>query len=146
MNKDMYELVARIRDHYQNQQNSSQAIIDVAERLLKVGEKQVLEKYDTGKIKWQTKEGDKGMYEMATKNDNAENPDFKALLAHLKETDGRMRIKKDQMFYWLFESGDAIGRKAYEVKEKAPPPPPNTTANACPATGGSPYAANVESR
>ena len=124
MNKDMYELVARIRDHYQQAEASATAIVDVCERILKVGVKKVFQSFDTGKIKWQTKEGGKGMYEMATKADNAENSDFKALMANLREKDGRLRVKKEQMFYWLFESGDAIGRKPYQVKEKAPAPAP----------------------
>ncbi len=41
--------------------------------------------------------------------ENKDNKDFEALLADLKEHDGKLTIKPH--FYWLFSSGDAVGRK-----------------------------------
>lgn len=57
-------------------------------------------------IKWETKQGNKGPYEKAAKQDGK---DYQLLVEDLQKHQGKFR--RDGFFYWLFEREDAIGRK-----------------------------------
>lgn len=56
------------------------------------------------KINWKEANGASGPYEKAT-----DGVDYHLLVKDLKSSDGKFR--KGGFFYWLFQRGDAVGRK-----------------------------------
>lgn len=62
--------------------------------------------WDPSKIKWEHAEGSKGPYE---RSEDADNPEFKAMLQDLAAHGGR--LSKDGYFYWTFKNGSTVGRK-----------------------------------
>lgn len=64
------------------------------------------ETYDISKIKWEERQGQKGLFE---KTDDYNSLDYKALLRDLQSHKGKMR--KNGYFLWIFENGATIGRK-----------------------------------
>ncbi len=98
----LYETLAKMRDFHEG-------IAEALNELIQTKSKQVLGTVKTENIVWQKRTGDKGDFELADLKENKDNKDFEALLADLKEHDGKLTIKPH--FYWLFSSGDAVGRK-----------------------------------
>lgn len=111
---EIYEFIARLRD-------ACDQISAEADKLLKSVGKRVTKEYDAEKVAWTKAEGSKGSYERA---ETQENPDYKALLADLKDHNGRMQIKGN--FYWLFQDDKTIGRKPSTGLKKAKVPPTTT--------------------
>lgn len=63
-------------------------------------------KWDSGKVKWEEKEGPKGLYE---KSEDSNNLEFKNMLKDLANHGGK--ITRNGYFYWIFQSGNVVGRK-----------------------------------
>jgi hypothetical protein len=99
---DLYEALARVRDY-------ANAVAEVLDKLVQTKVKVLTKDYDTEKIQWVEKLGAKGPFQYADPKTEGTNLDFKALLADLKEHDGRLR--HSDMFYWLFQDAAGIGRK-----------------------------------
>ena len=99
---ELYEALARIRDYHN-------AIGDVLDKLIQTKTKIATKEYDTEKIHWVERTGTKGPYQFADPKTEGAKPDFKALLADLKEHNGKFRHKG--MFYWVFNDAASIGRK-----------------------------------
>lgn len=109
VDEDLYEALAVVRD-------CLSGAADALDRLIGQKSKVVLKEFDVSKIVWTQKEGNKGPYELANKVANADNPNWKALKECLGEKDGKATFEK--LFYWLFEDGDAIGRKEAKWSKK----------------------------
>ena len=62
--------------------------------------------WDPNRITWQEAEGSSGPYEKAS---DASNPDYQLLVKDLRSHDGK--LSRSGFFYWLFTTGDAVGRK-----------------------------------
>jgi hypothetical protein len=99
---DLYEALARVRDH-------AYAVAEVLDKLVQTKVKILTKDYDTEKIYWVEKLGAKGPFQYADPKTEGTKPNFEALLADLKEHDGRFR--QGGMFYWLFRDAAGIGRK-----------------------------------
>lgn len=63
-------------------------------------------KWDPSKIKWEEKEGPKGLYE---RSEDVENPDFQNMLKDLAAHDGKK--SRGGYFYWVFTNRRVVGRK-----------------------------------
>ncbi len=68
--------------------------------------------FDLGKIKWDKAEGPKGPYE---KTSDVGNPEYEALLSHLRGHDGKANVQG--FFMSVFQDGVTIGK----WKSKYPP-------------------------
>jgi ribosomal protein L24E len=62
--------------------------------------------WNPDKIQWTQQQGTKGPYE---KSEDANNPDFKAMLKDLQEHKGK--LQRNRFFYWVFQNGSTVGRK-----------------------------------
>jgi len=62
--------------------------------------------WDPDKIKWEDAEGSSGQYQ---RSEDANNPEFKAMLKDLQAHNGKMT--RDGWFYWVFKNGATVGRK-----------------------------------
>jgi hypothetical protein len=62
--------------------------------------------WNPAKIKWERAESSKGEFE---KSQDANNPEFKAMLKDLKSHGGK--LTRDGMFYWVYKNGSTVGRK-----------------------------------
>ena len=110
-----------------DQDNVTEAIIDFCNALeaalvnlkRRLGNKQsqktfgLGEAWDPSKIKWEQKEGSKGLYE---RSEDIDKQDFKAMLKQLAAKGGK--LTRDGMFYWLFQNGSTIGRKKARFQKK----------------------------
>jgi hypothetical protein len=67
-----------------------------------------VETFDPSKVKWLPKSGAKGPFELATIKDNVGNVEYDKMVA-LVQTAGS--LTKDKLWYWLFPTGEAVGRK-----------------------------------
>ena len=67
-----------------------------------------IETFDPSKVKWLPKSGAKGPFELATIKDNVGNVEYSRMVA-LLQTAGS--LTKDKLWYWLFPTGEAVGRK-----------------------------------
>jgi hypothetical protein len=99
---DLYDTLARLRDHLYG------AAEDL-DKLVQTKAKAVTKDYDSEKIQWVKKTGQKGEYEFADPKTEGQKPDFKALAADLREHKGK--FQRGGSFYWLFSDSNAIGRK-----------------------------------
>jgi len=63
--------------------------------------------WNPDKIQWTQQQGTKGPYE---KSEDVNNPEFKAMLKDLQEHKGK--LQRSGFFFWVFESGSVVGRKA----------------------------------
>jgi len=68
--------------------------------------------WDASKIKWDPAEGNAGPYE---RSEDVNSLDFKAMLKDLGEHSGK--LTRDGLFYWKFENGTIVGRKAAKYKK-----------------------------
>jgi len=105
---DLYEALAKVRDCLYGASEALDALIGQKS-------KTILKEYDVSKILWKQKSGEKGPFELADPKDNKDNPEFKALIEHMKEKGGR--INKDNLFYWLFQDNETMGRKPQALKK-----------------------------
>jgi hypothetical protein len=62
--------------------------------------------WDPERIKWHETTGPGGPFQ---KSDDANNPEFKAMLKDLQVHNGKMT--RDGWFYWVFKNGATVGRK-----------------------------------
>jgi len=62
--------------------------------------------WDHERIKWQETTGPSEPFQ---KSDDANNPEFKAMLKDLQVHNGKMT--KNGWFYWVFKNGATVGRK-----------------------------------
>jgi hypothetical protein len=102
LSKEVEEFYIKLRD-------AAALILDGANAVLEVlgpPENRQSSAYDVAKIKWESAEGPKGVYE---KSDDINNPNHKALLQDLQAHKGKMNIAGS--FYWLFENQKTVGRK-----------------------------------
>lgn len=83
--------------------NAMESGIESARALLR---KVKVEGPNSEAIRWETKQGSKGPYEYAAKQ---EGKDYQLLAEDLEKHKGKFR--RDGYFYWAFEREDAIGRK-----------------------------------
>ena len=111
MDPDAYEAIARIRDFFIHCGKLGEELDKIVKRGVKKSDQEEKERFfDVSKIKWTEKVGDKGPYQKASMNDNPDNKDFSALILELENQDKKTKFHQG-MFYWLFTSGDAVGRK-----------------------------------
>jgi len=96
---EFYELLVKLRDFHNG-------IAEALDSFIQTKSKAVLKEYNVDKIKWVEAEGQHGKYE---RSDDANNPEFKALLKDLAEHNGKLTHKG--YFYWVFQNGVTIGRK-----------------------------------
>jgi len=108
LDTDSYEGFARIRDFCYQLAEELDKIVKRGDKKFDREEKDKF--FDVTKIKWVNKEGGKGPYELAALRDNPDNKDFAALILMLENQDKKTKFHSG-LFYWLFESGDAVGRK-----------------------------------
>lgn len=66
----------------------------------------VNKRWDPAKITWKETQGTRGPYEKA---DPQATPDFKAMLQHLKDHNGK--LSRNGYFYWVFSDMATVGRK-----------------------------------
>lgn len=99
MNMSEIAFLVKLRD-------ACQLIADAANEFLET-KGPVPGKWDPSKITWERVEGSKGFYQRSRDVDNLE---FQALLKDLTAHKGKMRHKR--YFYWLFQDGTIVGRKA----------------------------------
>ena len=79
------------------------AAVDAKQRIAKlVGVKA----WDPAHVSWIQAEGSRGPYE---RSEDVNNREFKAMVKDLAAHGGR--LTRENYFYWLFESGDIVGRK-----------------------------------
>lgn len=71
------------------------------------------ETWNPDKIKWESTNGAKGIYE---KSQDVNSPDFKALVKDLAVHNNKLARKG--MFYWLFQNGATVGRKKAKYQKK----------------------------
>ena len=62
--------------------------------------------WDPAHVSWTRAEGSRGPYE---RSEDVNNREFKAMVKDLAAHGGR--LTREGYFYWLFESGDIVGRK-----------------------------------
>lgn len=98
----LYETLAKVRDFHSG-------IAEAIDELVQTKSKQVLQEIKVENINWQMRTGERGDYERADVKDNQGNTDFDALVAELKDHDGKITIKPH--FYWLFMDQQVVGRK-----------------------------------
>ena len=67
---------------------------------------QVKYPWNSEKIVWTDKQGDKGPYQISEDNYNT---DFRAMLQDLTAHNGK--LQREGHFYWLFPDGTTVGRK-----------------------------------
>jgi len=84
--------------------NACEAGIAAAKRL--IAQAKGVEEWDPCKIMWEEAEGSSGSYE---RSEDANNPEFKAMLKDLAVHGGKMM--REGYFYWLFKNGSTVGRK-----------------------------------
>ena len=72
--------------------------------------------YDPNKIGWVRTEGPKGPYERypAFQQKPSQTIDYLNLINDLKDHEGKMVL--GGLFYWLWDDGETIGRKAHKMK------------------------------
>ena len=63
--------------------------------------------YDVSGINWVEKVGQKGPFMLASERDNKDNPEYKKLFKTIKD---RWDRKENTWPFWMFTSGDAIGK------------------------------------
>lgn len=63
-------------------------------------------RWDPSKVKWEKREGPKGMYE---RSEDVDNPDFQNMLKDLAAHDGKK--SRGGYFYWVFTNRRVVGRK-----------------------------------
>jgi len=73
--------------------------------------------FDASKIHWQDRENAKGPFQVSNDFDSL---DHKALLKFLNELAGGC-VSSEGWFYWVYQAGDRIGRKASKARGKVTP-------------------------
>ena len=63
--------------------------------------------YDVSGINWIEKTGQKGPFMLASERDNKNNPEYEKLFKTIKD---RWDKKENTLPFWIFTSGDAIGK------------------------------------
>lgn len=63
-------------------------------------------RWQPDRIRWEQAQGNSGPYE---RSEDADSPDYKALLNDLAAHQGK--LVRDGYFYWLFQNRSMIGRK-----------------------------------
>lgn len=97
---EFYEVIAKVRDfHY--------AIAETYDKFVQTKAKAVTKDYDPEKIHWTPAQGERGPYQ---KSDDVNSPEYKALLKDLAAHGGKLQHL--DYFYWTFQNGSTIGRKA----------------------------------
>jgi len=82
------------------------AAVDVKHKVSEIMDVKKEESWNPERILWKSAQGARGYYEKST---DLNNPDFKELVADLKNHQGK--LMHNSFFYWLFESGLTVGRK-----------------------------------
>jgi hypothetical protein len=70
-----------------------------------------IDAWNPTKIKWSPAEGPSGVYEKASKQESV---DYQAMIDDLKAHQGR--LMKEELFDWLFDDQETIGRKPRKKK------------------------------